>query len=75
MRQNTKRRIYIFNDTYLKSAEYIHELLDIYPVLGRVVFETIESLVENYTDLIMRLEKDRDELQAQFKIKEWKIKK
>lgn len=70
-----KEEYIFFNDTYLKSAEYIHELLDIYPVLGRVVFETIESLVENYTDLIMRLEKDRDELQAQFKIKEWKIKK
>lgn len=46
-----KEEYIFFNDTYLKSAEYIHELLDIYPVLGRVVFETIESLVENLNGL------------------------
>lgn len=70
-----KEEYMFFNDTYLKSAKYIHELLDMYPVLGRIVFETIECLVENYTDFIVRLKKDRDELQAQFEINEWKIKK
>ena len=48
--------------TYLKNIEYIKELFEIYPVLLRILFETIQIIAKNYVEILQRLENDKEDI-------------
>lgn len=76
LRGNNEKEEYIFyNDKMLKDIEYLQKLFDIYPVWERILFETINTLVDNYDILIKRLERDREEIQQKWNLTEWQISK
>lgn len=72
---NEKEEYIFYNDKMLKDIEYLQKLFDIYPVWERVLFETINTLVENYDTLIKRLERDKEEIQQEWNLAEWQISK
>lgn len=75
LRGKTAKEEYVYyNSDFLGNTRYLCELLDIYPCLGRIMLETIESLVTNYIELIYRLEKDKKRIQTELAIPQWKIK-
>lgn len=71
--EDEKDEYIFYNDEFLGNMEYIKKLFDIYPVWERVIFETINTLAENYNSLIKRLEKDIKEIKQKWNLMEWDI--
>lgn len=55
-------------DKYLSNSEYIEEILDIYPVMRRLVFEAILLLSDRYQEFIFRFRKDKNVIKEKFSV-------
>lgn len=47
---------------FLKDKEYVKELFSVYPVLLRILFETIQVITNNYIEILQHLETDKEDI-------------
>lgn len=57
-------------ETYLADVEYIEELFQIYPVMKRLVFESIMLLTDRYQEFVLRFRKDVSMIKEKFLLSE-----
>lgn len=55
-------------DKYLSNSKYIEELLTIYPVMRRLIFEAILLLSDRYQEFISRFRKDKNIIKERFSL-------
>ena len=67
---NSSEEEYAYYEDNIINHDYIVKLFNIYPVLERCVFETIEQCVLNFTSVIERLNNDIKEIEKIFFSKE-----
>lgn len=72
---NSREEYLYYNDEMLTSKKYIKELMDIYPVLERVIFEIIDTHLQNFIDVIDREYNDRNDIIKNFEFSDYEIEK
>lgn len=63
---NSHEEYEYYQKQFLGKKEYIEELKGYYPVLFRIMYETIIQSAGLYTDVIERFQKDREEISRKF---------
>ncbi|MFS8212515.1 type 2 lanthipeptide synthetase LanM family protein [Paenibacillus polymyxa] len=58
--ENAREEYLDYNNRFLKDQDYVTELMEIYPCLCRMIFETIMNHVDNYSLALSRLKKDHN---------------
>ncbi|MEG9296002.1 type 2 lanthipeptide synthetase LanM family protein [Mangrovibacillus sp. Mu-81] len=59
-----------YKEVYLTDIQFIHKILETYPVMARILTEVTVSTIENVKNLITRYDKDYQEISTSFFHKE-----